>query len=426
MKKYLFLLLVLIVLASCISKLSEEQNMRLYKAYSERNYFKLDNLMSKIEIMDNNPDWLLYKSQLGYAFNKPEESIFYINRLLNNHPDHFMDIIIADLHFMLAHNAARVQDYSLAIEAGEAILKKHQNLYDSSFVGVLADDVNIWKTLLGFPKTEVRIDSENIIPIKRDIAGLMNFPVISYDDNDTLDFVFDTGASKSVIVKSLADKFGATILENKVHVYGFTGKRIESELGLVSFKLGDIEIKNSPFLIFPDSLLSFADGAYVIKGVIGFPVMNVLKQFTLKDDKELVIPEKPDKTKLRNLALEEAYPVVMVQYNNDTLPFHFDTGADRTILYYSFLNKFKDNFEDIKKTNYTIGGAGGTKEVDIFVLDSAMFYAGNTNSKLYNVVMLTEQIGIEQHFLYGNLGQDYIKNFSEMTINFESMNIRFK
>lgn len=426
MKTNLFLLLALIALASCTPKLSEEQNNQLYKAYSERNYFKLDNLMSKIEIMDNNPDWLMYKSQLCYAFNKPEESIYFINRLLINHPDHFMDTIIANLHFMLAHNAARVQDYSLAIEAGNTILKKHQNLYDSSFVRVLADDVNIWNTLLGVPKTEVRIDSENIIPIKRDIAGLMNFPVISYDDNDTLDFVFDTGASKSVIVKSLANKFGATILENNVHVYGFTGNRIESELGLVSFKLGDIEIKNSPFLIFPDSLLSFADGAYVIKGVIGFPVMNALKQFTLKDDKELVIPEKPDKTKLRNLALEEAYPVVMVQYNNDTLPFHFDTGADRTILYYSFLNKFKGNFEDIKKTNYTISGAGGTKDVEVFVLDSAMFYAGNSNSKLYNLVMLTEQIGIEQPFLYGNLGQDYIKNFSEMTINFESMNISFK
>jgi hypothetical protein len=34
-------------------------------------------------------------------------------------------------------------------------------------------------------------------------------------------------------------------------------------------------------------------------------------------------------------------------------------------------------------------------------------------------------LGYDIKFLFGNFGQDYINKFSEMKINFASMNIRF-
>jgi hypothetical protein len=426
MRKNLIFVTIAIVFTSCTTKLSEEQNAQLFKMYAERNYFKLDNLMSKIEDKNNDPYWLLYKSKLDYVFNSSEESNNKINSLLEKSSGIFNDSIIADLHYMLAYNAERIQDYALAKVEGEIILNKYKHLYDSSFVSVLKDDIEIWNALTGVPKMQIIKNSKTILPIKKDIAGLLNLPVNNSKDSDTSDFIFDTGANISVIVKSLATKFGATILENKVHVYAFTGNRIESELGILSFKLGNIEIKNSVFLVFPDSLLSFANGLYIIKGVIGFPVMNALKEFTIMDDKTLIIPQTPEEFKIRNLALDNATPVIMVIYDNDTLPFHFDTGADRTILYSNFFNKHKDKVALSSKTKNMIGGAGGSIEVETFILDSAMLYAGHSNYQLYDLQILTKQLGDEQKYLYGNFGQDYIDKFSDMTINFASMNISFK
>jgi hypothetical protein len=425
MRNNLFFLIVLILFTGCTTKLSKEQNAKLFKIYNERNYFKLDNLMSRIEDKNNDPDWQLYKSKLDYVFNRSEESNFLINRLLKKKSGYFNDTTIADLHYMLAYNADRIQDYALATKEGELLISKYQHLYDSSFVSVLKDDLNIWKMLIGIPKMETKINFETQISLKKDIAGLLNIPVINNNDNDTTDFVFDTGANISVIVKSLATKLGATILKNKIYVYAFTGNRFESELGIASFKLGNIEIKNSVFLVFPDSLLSFVNGAYKIKGVIGFPVMNALKEFTLKENKVLIIPQIPEEKKFRNMALDDATPVIMVNYANDTLPFHFDTGADRTILYSNFYNKYKDKIAESSKIKNKIGGAGGAIDAETYILDSAMIYAGNSNCQIYGLQILTKQLGDEQKYLYGNFGQDYIKNFSEMTINFASMNISF-
>ena len=78
------------------------------------------------------------------------------------------------------------------------------------------------------------------------------------------------------------------------------------------------------------------------------------------------------------------------------------------------------------KIKNKIGGAGGAIEAETYILDSAMFYAGNSNCQLYNLQILTKQVSDLQKYLYGNFGQDYIRNFSDMTINFASMNISFK
>jgi hypothetical protein len=424
MKRSLIFWVVLVIFSSCTQKYSEEQKALLLRTYHERNYFKLDNLMSKIEFNKKDPDLLLYKSKLEYVFNDPLESNKLINRLLEKNTGYFNDTIIADLHYMKANNADRLNDYQLAVDEGTIVLNNFKALYDSSFIDELKDDIVIWKTLVGTPNMEISRKSITEIPLIRDIAGLFNVPVSI--GNDTIDFVFDTGANISVMVKSLASKYGATILKNKVNVYAFTGKKIESELGLINFKFGDIEIKNAVFLIFPDSILSFADGAYIIRGVIGFPVMNALKEFTIKDDQTLIISTGSEEAMCRNLALDDATPVIMVKYRNDTLPFHFDTGADKTILFAPFFKMYKNEIiENCKKTVNPIGGAAGSIEAETYILDSALFAIGNSNCRLFELQILSSPLSYDQNYFYGNFGQDYIKKFSEMKINFSSMNVSF-
>jgi predicted aspartyl protease len=424
MKNMLICLIPGLILAGCHNQPAEKQYAQLQKAYQEHNYFKLDALMSRIGFNKRDPDLLLYQSKLEFVFNHPGKSNQLIGRLLDRYPDRLPDSVVADLYYMRAVNADRMEDYKGAYMAGKVVTEKYAHFYDSSFIGELRDDNLIRKTLTGVPKMEIEKKSETRIPLKRDLAGLLNIPVTM--DHDTIDFIFDTGANLSVVVKSLATKYHAKILGNKVNVYGFTGKRFESEIGLINFKLGDVDIRNSVFLVFPDSLLSFAGGAYVIRGVIGFPIMNELQEIIIKDDKQLILPIATEDLNLKNFILDDATPVILVNYKNDTLPFHFDTGAVKTVFFATFLNRYNGEITDqCEKTNVIIAGAGDNIRTETYLMDSVIISAGNVQSQLDSILILTESLSHHQENVYGNFGQDFIQNYSEMTINFESMWIRF-
>ena len=424
MKKLLLIIAIPLFLNSCTQKLSKEQSSQLWKAYKEQNYFKLNSLVNKIGLKGRNPDFILFKAKLGYVFNRPQESDSLINILLNKYSAKYNDSIIADLHLMKAVNNDRLQNYKNAFAEGKLVVEKYHHCYDSVFLAETRDDNEVREALIGAPKMGITKTTEERISLKRDIAGLMNLPV--HLGSDSMDFVFDTGANISVIVASIAKKYGFKSLSKKVHILAFTGKRLDAELALVDFKLGNIRIKNSVFIVFPDSVLSFAKGAYVIKGVIGFPVMNALKEIILKDDKYLIVPQTPEKSENKNFALDQATPVILVNYKNDTLPFHFDTGADRTDLYVSFFERYKDSIKKTskKKTNL-IGGAGGTTKVETYVLDKIFISAGNASAHLDSLNILTKALLSNQAHLYGNFGQDFIKKYKVMKLNFEAMNITF-
>jgi clan AA aspartic protease (TIGR02281 family) len=268
-------------------------------------------------------------------------------------------------------------------------------------------------------------NSDTRITLKKDMAGLFNIPVNI--ENDTSDFIFDTGANISVIDKTLATKYGVKILGDSVNVGNPTGKTINAEVGLLNIKLGDIDIKNVVFLVFPDSALTFAHGAYVIKGIIGFPIMYALQEFTVKNNQVLIIPKTPEKTSVRNFDFDGLTLDIMVQYKNDTLPFHFDSGADRTALYSTFFKKYHDDIiKNCKKTTTRFAGVGSQVKIDAYLLDSAQISAGNSQGTIDSLYIQTTNLqGASSKYVYGNLGQDYIKQFSEMKINFASMEISF-
>lgn len=425
MKKIIVYLIVAVMFASCSTKLTLEQSGQLLKVYSEKNYFKLDKLMSKVEFRENNPDLLLYKATLDNVFNQPEESTRLINLLIEKYSTHFNDTIIKDLYSMRCQNANNMEDYLSAYRDECTILEKYSHVCDSSEIETRKQDNSIFSHITNVPKMQIRKPADSQVSLKRDMAGLFTVPINL--QNDTVDFVFDTGANVSVIVKSLAEKYKIKILEGKALVGTSTGKTVEGEIGLLDLRLGNMEIKNSVFIVFPDSALSFANGVYKIRGVIGFPIMYAFQEFILKDDKFLIVPEKPEVANDRNLALDGAFPVILVKYKNDTLPFHFDSGANITDLTSAFFKKYKNEIVGkCKKVKRTTGGAGGTAESVIYILDPISLSVGDSECKLDSLrVFQKDLMGSYVKYQYGNFGQDYINKFSEMKINFVSMNINF-
>ena len=426
-RRFIYFILT-VVISSCTANLTKEQSKLLKAAYKEQNYFVLDNLMSGVKFNKNNPDLLLYKAILNNVFNKPKESNHLINRILTDYPKYINDSVYSDLYSMRGVNACLLQDYRQIYADDNFILQNYKQVCTPAEIESYENMNLFFHNLFDVPKMEISKSADCRISCKRDKGGLFNIPVTF--GRDTSEFVFDTGANFSTITQTLAKKYGVKIVGDKSKLGAATGIKMDAVTGVADIKLGSIEIKNVVFYILPDSALSFANGAYTIKGIIGFPVMRALQEFTIKDDGYLTIPNKPDnptKTEVRNFALDGFSPVIKVIYKNDVLPFHFDTGAKATNLYSLFFNNYKNEIlGHSTKKKHKFGGAGGTVETETYLLDSINLSVGNSNARIDSLRVTDKDLmGDDVKYVYGNFGQDYIKQFSAMKINLTAMSISF-
>jgi hypothetical protein len=426
MKRIIIYLTASLLFSCCTNNNNFRHYDLLKKAYDQHNYFKLNTLFNSIGFNEKNPELLLYKAKLEYVFNRPENSNIIIDRLIHGFKSFFNDTVLADLIEMRANNDFRLQEYNSACDNNMTLMTNYSHVLDSAKLVSIAEDFILRKAISEIPKmvVEKQVAGDITIPVNRDFAGLLNLPVCH--DNDTFDFIFDTGANISVISKSFARKLGAHILPDKAKVNSIAGIKMDCELGYCDISLTGMEIKNTLFLVMEDSLLSFGDGYYVINGIIGFPVINALKEIIIKDDKLLILPEKTETCQVNNFALDNLNPTILVVYKNDSLPFHFDTGADKTILFNSFFEKYKnDIINNCSSVESSVTGAGGTTDTKAYLLDSALFMAGNARTTLDSLEVLTLDLLHDHQYVYGNFGQDFIRNYSYMKINFESMCISF-
>src|SRR6202000_1929111 len=135
---------------------------------------------------------------------------------------------------------------------------------------------------------------------------------------------------------------------------------------------------------------------------------------------DLTIPQTPGISSLHNLALDGLDPVMALVTDNDTLGFHFDTGASSSVLYSTYFEKHKTTIlkNAVKKTQ-TFGGAGGARKKDSYVLPTVRCTLNNKTVSVDSVSIFPEKIGPGEKF-YGNIGQDFMHGFNEMTLNFRN------
>jgi hypothetical protein len=72
-----------------------------------------------------------------------------------------------------------------------------------------------------------------------------------------------------------------------------------------------------------------------------------------------------------------------------------------------------------------IGGAGGFKEVEAYNLNNLDLMIAGKPVRMAKAKILTAPVNDESKYFYGNLGQDLIKQFERMTLDFKSMRINF-
>jgi hypothetical protein len=253
----------------------------------------------------------------------------------------------------------------------------------------------------------------------------MNVPVKT--NSSSFNFVFDTRASISTIMRKYAEKLELRMLDVRYkESSGITGKTFDAQLAVAdSLYVGDLLIRHVVFQVVPDSILSFPSIEYEIKGLIGFPVIKELRELHIHQNGLMTTSASTKSNVVQNLAFDEATTVVSLRTPKDTLSFHFDSGANSSQLYANYFRRFESEVKsNAKFDSVQIGGAGGMDKIDVYILPEFELRIGNKMAKFSDIHVSTRPPYSNQKYC-GNLGQDLISQFDELILNFESMYVEF-
>lgn len=425
MKKILFIVFSLQTFISCTHQANQKVEDNVFGLLKNKQYFELrDFLTENKQFLSKKTLWTA-QAFIDNVFNKNSQSNDIIENLMRKYRNELSDSLKAEILLVQSDNYLKLFEYKKALESNNRILKNYKSVIDSIKLADIETMNNIYRPLKNIGPQKVMIASDNYIPIKRDIAGLMNVEVNIHDS--TYDFIFDTGAGMSVIKRSFARKLGLKVLETSIDVKAATGKIVKSELAVVdSLNIGNILVMNSVFLVMDDQMLEFPQIKYFPLAVIGFPVIEEFKEFTITKSDTLIVPVEPTKNQLANMRLNGLSPNVYLYNGNDTLEYAFDTGAKRSHFTSSYFKKYQTELvKKAKKDSVTTSSAGGAKTHAAYLIDSCYLFIGDKKATLNNVYVHKDYNDTFKD-VYGNLGQDLIKQFDKMTLNFESMYLKFE
>lgn len=413
----LFCLLALIVQAS-FSQNKPTMFDQVYAQIKLKNFFRARDLFdsSKNDIDAEKQNIILIF--LNNAFNKPLESNQKITTFFRS-KSALPDSLILKIYRVQEDNFVKLHDYAQAKRLVLKIINEYKQQLSIDEKNDLENNLKIWTALAAVNPQKTIINSDTRIKIERDKAGLKNLPVRTNDTSTN--FIFDTGANLSTVSLSTAKRLAMQIIPTNIDVDAITGISIKANLAVCKkLSLGNISIENAVFLVFADSALHFPQLNYQINGILGYPVIESLKEVQLTQNDYFIVPKVETKNEgLSNLAIDGLSPLIDIEGQH----FTFDTGAEQTILYAPYYEEYKEKFDQqYSTTKIRMGGAGGTTEYDGFKIDPVFRVMGKSIS-LKNVSLLKTPINKET--VYGNVGQDLIRQFGKMTINFDRMYIRF-
>ncbi len=420
MKPVLITTLILCFFMSCKKQNNEAVFYQIYTEIQTENYFKARDLFTSNKNDLSIPYCKFVDAILKNAFNQTNESEKMIHDLLMN-KQFLPDTLELKLLEIVCDNAIKNYAYTEATTTIETILSEYQSFLSDKKKSDYKNMLKLWNALKDiYPQ---QIEKKQMIQIKmgKDLVGSNTLKIVA--NNDTTDFLFDTGANISTIAKSVATKMGMTIVPENIKVGTITGNEVEAQLAVSpKFSLGDINIYNVVFLVLPDDLLAFPQVNYQIYGILGYPVIEALGEIQITQKGDFIVPFKDSEFKnLSNMALEGLQPLICI----NKMHFTFDTGADKTILYQKFFEENKENItSQYKQTTLNIGGAGGIKPFDGYEIN----YTFNIQDKpitLQKLSVFKDKVKDDEN-VYGNIGQDLIQSFDTMIINFNKMYIDFK
>ncbi|TGD59361.1 aspartyl protease family protein [Flavobacterium humi] len=400
----------------------KEKFGQIYTLLKHKSFFEAKNVYAGYKAQLSPVHQTFTEIYLDNAFNRLEASNEKIKNLLQNNARQLPDSLQLRLYEIKEDNSLKLFEYKEAKITAETLLKKYPSLLTTEKIDDFKNNLKIWSALENIPKQQIVIKDDSRIRLHKDKAGLDNLKVPA--GKDSLDFIFDTGANLSTTIQSVAKRLQMRIIPADIEVGAITGKTVIAQLAVCDkMVLGSIEIRNAVFLVFNDEDLGFPQIGYQIYGILGYPVIAALKEVHITKDGYFMVPKTETTfTGSSNMSMDGLTPLIFMENKQYT----FDTGANETILYTKY---YLANQQEIDakypKTTLKFGGAGGLEEHQGFSINYAPELFGKKIS-IDGTSLILDAPKDRADYFYGNIGQDVIKKFDRMILNFHKMFIRLE
>jgi len=289
-----------------------------------------------------------------------------------------------------------------------------------------AREASRWGLLSKAPVQAVTTAGAFTVRGKRDALGLFQVPVSS--GTYTGSWMVDSGASLSVVSRSVASKLGIAISAGSQTAEGAGGLAVSVHTAVIpTMRLGPALLRNIAVLVVDDKDLSFPRFNYRIEGCLGIPVLAALGRVTFYHDGRINFSptEKAAEEKARfhhNFFLEEFTPVITADFGHRKQLFTLDTGAVGTVLSADFYEEDVGIANATELVNLELSGAGGTLSVPAYEVLSLVVKFGTSCGRVRDLEILTGATGAGRgDEFYGEVGESGLSSFSSFTLDFRNM-----
>ncbi|MBV8858047.1 MAG: retropepsin-like domain-containing protein [Acidobacteria bacterium] len=394
---------------------------KLKQLFDRKRYFELRDAVGNY---NGRPEakLLFFRGAVANAFNRPLDSARYLRRFIARAGRD--GEWLSDAYTLLADDFVKTYDYGKAADAYRTLLDRFRQTLKPDELKDYENAAALYNSLRGVPRQRVVLGRAARLNGPGAGAG-WNVPVEAGGGRVTLGL--DTGANISLLARSVAERLGVRMLGRSISVGSVTSIEVRPGLGLLpSMKVGGATVRNAVFIVLDDQALTFPDG-FKLEGVIGFPVIEGLGRVSFGGDGSVSVSRTSPRGGRPNLCLDGRDILFRGVYEGKELTFTLDTGAERSVLYLPFLQEFEGEVKaryELRNEKFT--GVGGTEEVPAYIVkDFAVSFAGK-GVRLPEVRLLTRALTENGRHYYGNVGQDAIKRFRLMTLDFASMNVAFE
>jgi len=239
-------------------------------------------------------------------------------------------------------------------------------------------------------------------------------------------YLIDTGANVSTLSDADAQRLGLQVQQATVRVNGSSGAVASFKVAYAKqVSIGNFEVENVIFLVFPANQPPFDDKAPFEQGIVGLPLLIAAKHVRWNKNGFDIVTDGTEKgSGTPNLAMDEGFTIANATFQSHSLSFLIDSGSIWSYMYPRFAHDYMSYVKAHgTRTSKMLQGFGGRANVAAWRLAKLPVEIDGTTDNLHQIAALLAYTDQNSHNYDGCLGLDTMLNRDMVDLNFERMQI---
>ena len=356
-----------------------------------------------------------YTAAVMTAFNRPAAADKIIDKRLRRPIDANLRLELLEMRMQ---NARRMSDDAGALKVAQALISSHEHKGEANKLMELRNTAKLLGVLSTIPQQRVIRRGASHIALLHDDNG--NYCIPFNIGTQSPCYILDTGANHSTLIRSEAKRLNLKVLPAGIELGTGTDAKLPADVAVAPLlKIGNLEYRNADFLVVPDAAFTLKN--FQIRGILGYEIFSGMGAVTARQGHMIDVPATVPDSDVDNIAFDGRDLLTKIKVNGHALLCRIDTGADHTVFYKSYYDRYKSEVEKTGALQITkMAGGGGIRTFKGYILPRLDLELAGHTITLQRVTVFTEPV-IPQDYLMCNLGLDALKGFKSYTINLHSM-----